>query len=169
MVGKGLGARPPGREGRQVQAARSIALGLALSLLGLVACVTTLSEADLERELQQAARSSKLAGAALIPVYAETKLVARALLFEAQREPESEFSVLVSRRMEVAARRRTGVVVGGPYPELADQILRNALSLHREKGLAGLVVLLVSPAPPSPALAQAARTARTRLVHRPLP
>jgi hypothetical protein len=102
----------------------------------------------------------------IIPVYAETRMAAWALLADAKSDPSSPMSHRLSRGMAAAARRGFGVVVGGPYPALSDQVVRNALTLHRERPLGGMALVFVSAKPPSEALREAAKHAEARLYHR---
>jgi hypothetical protein len=145
---------------------RSLLLALVLAT-GLCACVTALTEDQVEDRLQVAAKPVASARPKrLIPIYAETSFVAKALLTEARVNPESPLSVSVSRRIEIAAQRRLQVVVGGPYPDLTDQVVTNALRLQPEKGLRGATLVFVSPQRPSPQLQAAAKQAQARLYHR---
>ena len=139
---------------------------------GLLAggCITPLSEEELETRLELAAEPFEALGRRrLIPIYAETSFIAKALLTEARANPESPLATQVSKRLGIAARRKFHVVVGGPYPDLSDRILRNAFALHRKQGLAGLTVVYVSNARPSVELARAAHEVHAQLHHRPLP
>jgi hypothetical protein len=102
----------------------------------------------------------------IIPIYAETQMAAWALLADAKSDPSSPMSQRLSRGLAAAARRGFGVVVGGPYPALSDQVVRNALTLHRERPLGGLTLVFVSAKPPSEALSKAAASAGARLHHR---
>jgi hypothetical protein len=146
---------------------RAIAIVLGVSLMLATGCVTRLTEADLEKDLDRAASSVPALGRKrIIPIYAETKMAAWALLADAKSDPSSPMSYRVSRGLAAAARRGFGVVVGGPYPALSDQVLRNALTLHRERPLRGLKLLFVSAKPPSEALWKAAKHAGARLHHR---
>lgn len=146
---------------RLLLATSCVAAALALG------CVTALTEAEVETRLGDAARSTPgMDEARLIPIWAETRLVATALLTEARHDPDSALSRQVSARLASAARRRTPVVVGGPYPDLSDRVLLNAITLQEELRLRGLTVLLVSHEGPSPELVAAARDAKTRLLHR---
>ena len=141
--------------------------GLLAAALLAAGCVTQVSEDQLETKLAQAA--SPVTGRSqtrVIPVTAETRFVAWALLTEAKSDLSSPLSVQLSRRIALAARRRMKVVVGGPYPGLTDQVLQNALSLQEGRAVRGLTLILVSDEGPSPELAQAARAAETRLYHR---
>jgi hypothetical protein len=151
---------------------RSSPLSGGIVLLALLAagCVTPVSESDVESKLGLAAASfAGLGQRRVIPIYAETKLIATALLAEAKTQPESKMSLQVGRRLALAARRRFHVVIGGPYPKLSERIVLNAFALNREGGLRGLTVVFVSEETPSPALAQAAKLARARLYHRDFP
>ena len=142
-----------------------IILGVSLTLA--TGCITPLTEADLEKDLDRAASSVPgLDRKRVIPIYAETKMAAWALLADAKSDPSSPMSYRLSRGLASAARRGFGVVVGGPYPALSDQVVRNALTLHRERSLGGLTLVYVSAKPPSDALREAAKHAQARLYHR---
>ncbi len=147
--------------------ARAIPIVLIVSLMLAAGCITPGSEADLEKDLERAASSVPTLGRKrIIPVYAETKMAAWALLADAKSDPSSPMSYRMSRGLAAAARRGFGVVVGGPYPALSDQVVRNALTLHRERPLGGLTLVFVSAKPPSEALRKAAKHAEARLYHR---
>jgi len=140
---------------------------LGVSLMLATGCITPLTEDDLEKDLERAASSvPSLGRKRVIPIYAETRMAAWALLADAKSNPSSPMSYRLSRGLAAAARRGFGVVVGGPYPALSDQVLRNALTLHRERPLGGLKLLFVSAKPPSEALWQAAKHADARIHHR---
>jgi hypothetical protein len=133
----------------------------------LGACVTALTEDEIEDRLEVAAKPVATARPRrVIPIYAETSFVAKALLTEARVNAESPLSVSVSRRIEIAAQRRLQVVVGGPYPDLTDQVVTNALRLQPEQGLRGATLVFVSAQRPSPQLLDAAKQAQLRLYHR---
>ena len=147
--------------------ARAVPIVLSVSLMLAMGCVTPFTEADLEKDLDRAASSVPALGRKrIIPIYAETKMAAWALLADAKSDPSSPMSYRLSRGLAVAARRGFGVVVGGPYPALSDQVVRNALTLHRERPLGGLMLVFVSAKPPSEALSQAAASVGARLHHR---
>ena len=144
------------------------ALGL-LACLGLAACVAPLTEAELETSVSSAARQIRgLSAARVMPIHAETKLIAMALLAEARADPRSELSLQMSRRIALAAGRRQSVATGGSYPELVDQVLANALLLNPGRSLAGMRILVVTPASPGPVLSKAARERGVQIVHRAL-
>ena len=147
--------------------ARAMPILISVYLMLAMGCVTPLTEADLEKDLGRAASSVPALGRKrIIPIYAETKMAAWALLADAKSNPSSPMSYRLSRGLAAAARRGFGVVVGGPYPALSDQVVRNALKLHRERPLGGLMLVFVSAKPPSEALWEAARHADARLHHR---
>lgn len=147
-------------------ARRALALGLFCGFLVTLGCVTPLTEEELQQDLERSAsRIPDLGRKRVVPIYAETSLVARALLYEARHDPDSELSALLGKRMAAASKRRISLVVGGPYPDLTEQVLANALHLNQEQGLRGMKVVLVSAQGPSAELARAAREARVRLYH----
>jgi hypothetical protein len=147
--------------------ARAMSIVITVSLMLAMGCVTPLTEADLEKDLDRAASSvPSLGRKRIIPIYAETKMAAWALLADAKSNPSSPMSYRLSRGLALAARRGFGVVVGGPYPALSDQVVRNALTLHRERPFGGLTLVFVSEKPPSEALSKAALSAGARLHHR---
>lgn len=141
-----------------------------LLLIALVAagCVTAGTEQDVEARLQRAA-APLVAGrpSRVYPIWADTKIVAFGLLTEAKGDPSSPLSLRLSKSIALAAHRGMSVVVGGPYPELSDRVLQNALELNRDEPLRGLRLVLVSPSPPTPELARAASQAHATLYHRP--
>ena len=142
---------------------------LALAILCTAGCVTTITETDLEDRLERAATSvSGLGRARIVPIYADTRTVAWGLLAAAKMDPTSPMSVRMGKSLAGAARQGRALVVGGPYPALTDQILRNALALHEEKDLRGLRLVLVSGDRPSDELRKAASGAQARLYHRDL-
>jgi hypothetical protein len=127
------------------------------------------SEDELETQLAEAAASSPGRGAhRTFPVHAPTRTVALLLLTEAKGDPRSPLSSQLGRRFAHAAGRRTSLVVGGPYSDLCDQVVRNAFALNRDRSLRGLTVIFVAPEPPSQELRVAAAAAHARLQHRPL-
>jgi hypothetical protein len=149
-----------------VTARRALGLGLLCSVLVTLGCVTPLTEEELQKDLERSASHiPNLGRTRVVPIYAETSLLAQAMLYEARHDPDSELSALLGKRMAAASKRRITLVVGGPYPELTEQVLANALHLNEEQGLRGMKLVLVSEQGPSPELSRAAREARVRLYH----
>jgi len=143
---------------------------LTVCVLLALGCASPLTQEDLASRLQEAAASAPDPRAAhqIFPVHAPTRLAALALLSEAKSDPRSPLSFQLGRRLATASARRGSVVVGGPYADLCDQVVRNALSMNHARGLRGLTVIFVAPEPPSEELRVAASAARARLQHRPL-
>jgi hypothetical protein len=138
----------------------------ALLALWAVACVTPYTEEQLHTKLEVAAKPvSASKQQRIIPIYADSKIVAFGLLTEAKHDPSSELSRHLSRSLELARKRHNDVVVGGPYGDLNDQIVQNALGLSDRGSLAGVRLIYVSPQPPSEALLHAASQAHASLYH----
>lgn len=141
-----------------------------LLALGTAGCATPLTEQEVEAQLERAGQPfAALGPRRIIPIYAESKMVAVGLLTEARTDPHSAYSVRLGHKLARAYHRHFHVVVGGPYPSLTDRVLANALQLNQESGLQGLTVVFVSNEQPSAELADAARLAHARLYHRELP
>lgn len=128
--------------------------------------MTPVTEQELEENLEETAEQiPNLGRKRVITIYAETPMLAKALLYEAKHDEDSQLSSLIGKRIAAASKRNVSVVVGGPYPELTEQVLTNALNLNHETGLRGVKVVLVSSKGPSPDLARLARETRVRLYH----
>ena len=155
-------------EDRVTRRLRAACLLVAAALAA--ACATVYEERATEHQLAEVSREVPgLRRPRLVPIHAETSVVAFGLLNEARVNRESPLSTVTQRALEAARRGRRDAVAGGPFPELTDQVLVNALRLSQgDAALAGLSLVVASPAPPSPALAAAARDAKVRLLHRPL-
>jgi hypothetical protein len=146
---------------------RVIAVSCLLVALACAGCATSISEDDLNRQLAEVAQPyARLGPQQMVPVYAESRMVAIGLLAEARNDPGSPLSRRVGRQLDRAHRRNAHAVVGGPYADLSDRILTNALNLNEDGQLRGLKVLFVSDAAPTPALLDAARLSQTRIHHR---
>lgn len=129
-------------------------------------CVTPVTEQELQSNLGETAQQiPNLGRKRIIPIYAETPMLAKALLYEARHDEDSQLSASLGKRIAAASKRKISVVVGGPYPDLTEQVLTNALNLNQETGLRGMKVVLVSARGPSPDLSRLARETRVRLYH----
>jgi len=143
-----------------------IAAGLALLALS-AGCVTTYREDELEDRLERlAAATRELHKPRVFPIYAETRMTALVLLAEARSSRDSVLSATLARSLAAAHQRHRDLVTGGSFPDLTDQVVRNALELQGEQGLPGLQLLVASAEPPSAELLGAARRARVRVLHR---
>lgn len=139
------------------------------ALLGSLAagCLTIHREAEVEARLERLGSATpQLRCPRAIAIHADTRLEALGLLAEERANADSPLSSALARSLEAAHRSRRDVVAGGPFADLTDQMLRNALSLQRRGGLPGLTIVVASEERPSPELARAAREAHVRLVHR---
>jgi hypothetical protein len=142
---------------------------LALSLLAILvaACATPPTESDLEGRLERlGAATHGLRRPRVIAIHADTRAHAFGLLMEARANADSPLSASLSRQLASAQRTHRDLVAGGPFGDLNDRVLCNALALQDEKGLAGLQLLVASPDEPSRALTLAAKKAHVRLLHR---
>ncbi|HEY8154904.1 MAG TPA: hypothetical protein VII72_12320 [Myxococcota bacterium] len=143
-------------------------LASALGALLALGCVTPMTQEELAGKLAAAAASVPGQGRKpqVFPIFAETKTEAWVLLADARSDPESPQSRQLSAHLATAASRRQVLVVGGPYPDLCDQVVLNAFALRRDRPLRGLTLVFVAPAPPSASVTAAASAASARLVHR---
>lgn len=148
-------------------------MGLRTALsVGLLAaltagCVTIHREDELEDRLERLGAATRgLRRPRVVAIHADTRVVAFGLLAEARANADSPLSSDLARSLAAAHRSRRDVVTGGPFADLTDQVLRNALSLQGGTGLPGLKLIVASGEKPSPELARAARQARVELVHR---
>jgi hypothetical protein len=142
-------------------------IGLVLFAALLLACATPPTEADLEQRLERLGSATQgLRRPRVVAIHADTRAVAFGLLMEARANADSPLSVAVSRRLAAAHLTHRDLVAGGPFGDLNDRVLCNALALQQEKNLSGLQLVFASPDPPSRALLVAAGKAHVRLLHR---
>jgi len=132
-------------------------------------CVSSLTPPELRKRLLVV--GSEVRGLSPQPrvfaIHASTRMEALTLLADARTEPEERLSLALARQVAIGKTRRVHFVVGGPFGELNQQIVTNALTYH-ENALPGLVLVLVSPDEPDAELAALARNRRVQLIHRPL-
>jgi hypothetical protein len=131
-------------------------------------CLTPMTRDELQTKLAAAAKSVPAVGRKpqYFPIFADTRTEAWVLLADARSDPASAMSSQLSTHLATASSRRQALIVGGPYSELCDQVLLNAITLRRDRPLRGLTLVLVAPDPPSPSLTAAASAANARLYHR---
>lgn len=142
----------------------------ALGALLALGCVTPMTRDELQGKLAAAGASLPAQGGKpqLFPIFAETRTEAWILLADARSDPESPLSRQLSAHLATATSRRQPLVVGGPYSELCDRVVLNALLLRRDRPLRGLTLVFVAPDPPSREMTAAVAEASARLYHRPL-
>lgn len=146
-------------------------IAVALALLAALAagCATVHSEGELEERLERIGAATKgLRRPRIFPIHADTRIAALGLLAEASANADSPLSASLGRSLAAAHRSRRDLVAGGPFPDLTERVLRNALSLQGESGLPGLRLLVASQEPPTEELLGAAHRARVQLFYRAL-
>lgn len=150
-----------------LRARRLILCAGLLASLAAAGCATSLSETDVKLQLTETARPfAGMGPQQVIPVYAESRMVAIGLLAEARNDSQSKLSRGVALQLKRARQRKANAVVGGPYADLSDRILANALNLNAKGQVRGLRIVFVSDAEPTPELIDAAQQSQARLHHR---
>jgi hypothetical protein len=145
-----------------------IAAALVLLVVAAAGCATVYPEDELEERLERIGAATRgLRRPRPAPIHADTRVAALGLLAEARANADSPLSAALGRQLAAAHRTRRDVVAGGPFADLTDRVLRNALSLQDDGALAGLQLVVASQDPPSPELQNAARRTRVRLLYRP--
>jgi hypothetical protein len=137
----------------------------------LAGCATKMTARELDARLNRESQTSasRQTIRRVFPVYAQTKMEAWVLQSEAKTEPESSpLSLELADGFGIGQLRKIDYVIGGPFPELSDQLVLNGLHLNEGRALPGLRIVLVSPAAPTPELRREASARRVRLEHRPL-
>ena len=135
----------------------------------LAGCGTKMTSRELDARLNRESQTvaSRQAIRRVFPVYAQTKMEVWILRSEAKTEPESSLlSLQLADGFRIGQLRKVDYVVGGPFPELSDQLILNGLLLNEGRALPGLRIVLVSPAAPTPELQRAASARRAQLEHR---
>jgi len=140
---------------------------LALLLSALAGCASKIDRRQLMNELRSI-KGPKGQVTRVVPIHADTRMEALARLGEARSEPRSSLSLDLGKQLKITRSRRMTFVVGGPYPDLADQIVQNALEYNKGAALPGLTLVYVSPDPPTDELKVAFKRKRARLFHKKL-
>ena len=90
-------------------------------------------------------------------------------LAEARNDPKSSgHSRKLANGFKLGQRKYVDYFIGGPYADLAEQIVLNALTLNDGRRLRGLRVVLVTTEAPSEALRTTALSRSVKLEHYPL-
>jgi hypothetical protein len=135
----------------------------------LAGCATKMTARELDARLNRESEAVALRQAVrrVFPVFAQTKMEAWLLRSEAQTEPESSLlSLQLADGFRIGQLRKVDYVVGGPFPELSDQLVLNGLIMNEGRTLPGLRIVLVSPTAPTPELRRAASARHVQLEHR---
>jgi hypothetical protein len=146
---------------------RALAIAAAaLACFSLAGCVTKMTEVDLRAQLTRVGAEVPKRNAAkiVVPVHAATPMEAWVFYREARGTPEaSQLSLQLAQGFARGQRRRVDYIVGGPYADLADQVVLNGLTKNKGRSLAGLRIVLVSEKEPTEELRTAAKACRARL------
>ena len=156
----------PGAAGGVALAA---AAGLVVICLG--GCAATLSDRDVESRLRSAAESVHGLGGdfQVFAINADSQMAAWTLAAEAAESGPLPVSRQLARRIEIAARKRQMLVVGGPYPRLSRAVCVDALALDTRRDLSGLTLVYVGSAESAIEVRNAAGARSVRFVQRELP
>lgn len=139
---------------------------LAIAALAFAGCATRDSQRTPEERLRQSlADSSQVSrDAAWVAVEAESQEAAWGEVVRARTESPREASLVLARLFEESRVRPREVVVGGPYPPLTDQVLRDAFGMVPGE-LPGLRLVEVSAEPLSEGLRALCRERRAACRH----
>lgn len=141
-------------------------VGIALA----AGCATPPSDARVEAELRRLGAEVRELGRAprIVVLNAGSQMDAWGKISASQADGPSTRMQALGSQLAKADRRRVGVVMGGPFPQLNDRMVLDALAASGTGPLPGLTLLLVSPEPPHEDVRLEARRRRIRLVHRAL-
>jgi hypothetical protein len=140
---------------------------LAVAGAVVAGCATVHHEAELEKRLERlGAATQGLRRPRTAVIHADTRVAALGLLAEARANRDSPLSASLARQLASAKRSHRDLVAGGPFADLTEQVLRNALALQEDGSLEGLQLLVASQEQPSSTLLVAARRTRVRLLYR---
>jgi hypothetical protein len=156
---------------RTSRARRRGAGAAAWTALLALACATAASDRDVEADLRRAAASVRgLRGdVRVFVINADSRMAAWTLAAEAREPGNLPISRQLARRMEVAAKHRDLLAVGGPYPRLTRGVCLDALRVDPKRKLAGLTLVYVGSADSAGDVREAARARGVRFVQRELP
>jgi hypothetical protein len=145
-----------------------LGLGLATALL---ACAAPPDEAQIEAALRRVAASVPALSreARVVVVEADSEMDAWTQVVQSKAEGPSGLARVLAQAFARAERASVDYVVGGPYPQLNERVVLDALGLVRAPRVPGLRLLFVSGKPPSEELGQRAGALGAKLLHRPFP
>ena len=149
----------------------SLASCIGLLVAGFVAagCATSFTSQGLDDRLEL--RGTEVRGLTrprIFPIYAGSRIEAITLLADARNAPRHRISLDLAQQISLARTRVIHFVVGGPYADLNQRVVTNALDYYEDRPLPGLVLVYVSPREPSSELVALARSHRVRMIHRSL-
>ena len=146
-----------------------VAAAFGLACLAL-ACTIPPTEGEVEDELRGIAKEVHPPGELrVVALYASSRMDAWGQRMEAVSEGQdwsSQQARRLARAFNQAARRRVAVVAGGPYGDLNERVVLDALDEVKSARLPGLTLVFVSPMPPSADVRQAVSRRGSALVYR---
>jgi len=136
-----------------------------------LACATPPTDAEVESDLRRLSADVRGLGPSprLVVLNAGSSMDAWSHVAESRADGPSTRARALGRRFAKGSQRRVGIVVGGPFPQLNDRMVLDALEAAGSGPLPGLTLVMVSPEPPEEQLRIAALRRRVKLVHRRLP
>jgi len=140
-------------------------------IAALLACASPPTDADVEADLRRLSADVRGLGSSprLVVLNAGSSMDAWSHVAESKAEGPSVRARALGRRFAKGSQERVGIVVGGPFPQLNDRMVLDALEASGSGPLPGLTLVIVSPEPPEERLRIAALQRRVKLVHRALP
>jgi hypothetical protein len=148
---------------------RRAVVPIGLALLA-VACTIPPTESEVESDLRRIAAGVRPPGEMrVVALYAGSRMDAWAQMTESAADGEEWSSQQVRRLTRAfgrADRRRIAVVTGGPYAQLNERVVLEALNGVKPPRLPGLTLVFVSPEPPTADIRGAVSQRGSALVHR---
>lgn len=144
-----------------------ILAGLALVAGLALGCTTPPTDERLEAELRHQAAQVRELGVRphIVVCNASNRMDVWGQLAESKAGTSARAQAM-GRVFAKASRVRVGYVVGGPYAQLVDQLLLDALRASGSAALPGLVLLHVSRDPPQQELVLEVQRRKAKLIHR---
>ena len=106
-------------------------------------------------------------GTSVVLVWAESDQAAWGRIVRARTETPLDESKLLADVFETASVERIEIAVGGPYPDLNEQVLLDAFQGSRRDLMPGLSVIYVSPTPPGEKLVEVFERRGSQWRHQP--
>jgi hypothetical protein len=140
------------------------------AVLLLSGCSTPLGGEDLDHKLREAGASVRGFGkkSSTFPIEADSQVAAWTLAAEARQSGPLPVSRQLARQMDLAAKQRIMLIVGGPYPSLTREVVLGAIDVNAGKKLKDLVLVYVGSAESARDVRAAASRAGIRFVQREL-
>lgn len=139
-------------------------------LLLAVACATPPNDARVEAELRRLGGEVRELGRTprIVVLNAGSPMDAWGQVAASRADGPSTRMQALGSQMAKAQRLRVGVVIGGPFAHLNDQMVLDALAAAGAAPLPGLTLLVASPKPPHEDVRFEARRRKVHLIYREL-